>query len=86
MNIELKLIIGCVVVGVAFNLVLPIVVQRVATKEQISPPNGANNLPFVDQVIHMFVHHAQVPVSSSVIIAIIVAVSVYGGKYLVDYL
>jgi len=71
-----------VVVGVIINVVLPMVVKPFATPEQIKPPNGADKLPFVDQLMHMFVHHAQVPVSSSVIIAVIVLLALVLGKQL----
>ena len=67
----------CVAIAVVINLVLPQVLKPFATKEQIKPPQGAQNLPFLDQLMHMFVHHAQVPLSSSLIVAVIVGLSVY---------
>ena len=67
----------CVTIAVVINLVLPQVLKPFATKEQIKPPQGAQNLPFLDQLMHMFVHHAQVPLSSSLIVAVIVGLSVY---------
>ena len=71
----------CVAIAVVINLVLPQVLKPFATKEQIKPPQGAQNLPFLDQLMHMFVHHAQVPLSSSLIVAVIVGLSVYlSGK------
>ena len=67
----------CVVlVAVLVNLVVPMVLKPLATEEEIKPTNGAANLSFKGQLMHMFVHHAQVPVSSSVVVAVIVAVSV----------
>jgi hypothetical protein len=71
----------CVTIAVVINLVLPQVLKPFATREQIKPPQGAQNLPFLDQLMHMFVHHAQVPLSSSLIVAVIVGLSVYlSGK------
>ena len=67
----------CVAIAVVINLVLPQVLKPFATKEQIKPPQGAQNLPFLDQLMHMFVHHAQVPFASSLIVAVIVGLSVY---------
>ena len=67
----------CVAIAVVINLVLPQVLKPFATKEQIKPPQGAQNLPLLDQLMHMFVHHAQVPLSSSLIVAVIVGLSVY---------
>jgi len=77
-----KFVLSCIVVGVVINLVLPFIVKPFATPEQIKPPDGAGNLSFFGQLIHMFVHHAQVPFSSSVIISIIVGLSVILGNYL----
>ena len=64
-------------VGIVVNLALP---------DQIKPPNGAENLSFLDQLMHMFVHHAQVPLTSSIIVAVIVLVSVYLGMCLAKYM
>ena len=75
-----------VIVSVVVNLLVPMVVRPFATPEQIKPPNGADKLPFVDQLMHMFVHHAQVPVSSSVIIVVIVLSSIVLGKQLAKML
>ena len=72
----------CIFIGILINLILPFMVKPFATPEQIKPPNGANNLPFFDQLMHMFVHHSQVPVSSSIIISVIVGLSVYLGSLL----
>lgn len=64
-------------VAIILNLVLPKILKPLATPEEVKPPNGANNLSFKSQLMHMFVHHEQVPISSSVIIAVIVFASVY---------
>ena len=72
----------CILVGIIINLTLPFMLKPFATPEQIKPPNGAHNLPFFDQLMHMFVHHAQVPFSSSIIISVIVGLSVYLGSLL----
>lgn len=77
-----KLFVYSVMVGIVINLILPFVSKPFATKEQIKPPKGAHNLPFFDQIMHMFVHHAQVPLSSSIIIAVIVGLSVCIGSIL----
>lgn len=69
-------------VGVAINLVLPKVVTPYATPEEIKPPTGnAKDLNMKQQLVHMMVHHGQVPVSSSIIVGAIVGLSVYiAGK------
>jgi len=75
-----KVIYLAVVIGVVINLVLPFVLKPLATQDEISPPNGASQLSLKGQGMHMFVHHAQVPFSSSVIVAIIVFLSVLLAK------
>lgn len=67
----------CVVVlAVIINLVVPMVVKPLATAEEVKPTNGAGSLSMKGQLMHMLVHHGQVPVSSSILVAVIVAVSV----------
>ena len=77
----MKELIKPIMVGVAINLVLPKVVTPFATPDEIKPPNGAENLNMKQQLVHMLVHHGQVPLSSSIIIGTIVGLSVYlAGK------
>ena len=76
------LIIYSVIVGVIVNLILPQILMPFASRAEIKPPNGAQNLSFKEQLMHMFVHHAQVPLTSSIIVAIIVYVSLQGGRIL----
>tara|TARA_R110002072_G_scaffold170292_1_gene323791 strand:- start:1530 stop:1784 length:255 start_codon:yes stop_codon:yes gene_type:complete len=71
-----SLLIYSVFIAVIINIVLPLVANKIATPEQIVPPDGAHNLSFFDQITHMLVHHSHVPVTSSIIVAIIVAISV----------
>ena len=71
-----------VIVAVLINLALPNILMPYATADEIKPPNGAKNLSFKEQLMHMFVHHAQVPITSSIIIAIIVILSNILGSYL----
>ena len=68
-----------VMVAVIINLLLPYMLKPFATKNEIKPPNGAHNLSFTEQLMHMFVHHAQVPLTSSIIVAVIVSLSVYSS-------
>jgi hypothetical protein len=76
---ESDCILNAILVGVLLNIVLPMVLLQLATPEEIKPPNGAASLPLKSQFMHMMVHHNQVPLMSSIIIAIIVGLSVYGG-------
>ena len=74
-----KCVVNAVIYAVSLNLILPMVAKPFATKDEIKPPNGAANLSFKSQVMHMLVHHSQVPIASSVIVALIVALSITLG-------
>tara|TARA_R110000851_G_scaffold67871_2_gene152998 strand:+ start:1845 stop:2087 length:243 start_codon:yes stop_codon:yes gene_type:complete len=78
----MKQLLKPVMIGVAINLVLPMIVKPFATPEEIKPPTGnAKDLNMKQQLIHMMVHHSQVPVSSSIIVGTIVGLSVFiSGK------
>tara|TARA_R100001443_G_scaffold113071_1_gene127301 strand:- start:1149 stop:1385 length:237 start_codon:yes stop_codon:yes gene_type:complete len=62
--------------GVGINLILPALVEPFATEDEVSPPDGAAALPIKGQLVHMLVHHNQVPFTSSVIVGAIVYLSV----------
>ena len=78
-----KLLIRAVGIAVVLNLVLPMIFTPMATPEEISPPNGASSLSLKGQFMHMMVHHNQVMLSSSVIIALITGLSVFGAEKLI---
>ena len=71
-----------IVISILINILLPYLIIPFASEIQITPPNGATSLKFIDQIMHMFVHHAQVPIASSLIVAIIVAASNYLVRYM----
>ena len=83
MDKEKNCILNAIIIGIVLNIVLPIVLKPFATEEEITPPSGAANLPLKSQFMHMMVHHNQVPLMSSLIIALIVGLSVYLG-YLIN--
>lgn len=66
-------------VAVILNLLLPFIAGKFATQEEIMPKNGAVSLSFKGQIMHMLVHHNQVPFSSSVLIFTITFLSVALG-------
>ena len=70
---------NAIVIGVVLNIVLPMVLTPFATEEEKMPKGGAASLDPKGQFMHMLVHHGQVPVMSSVIIALIVGLSVFLG-------
>ena len=78
----MKQLLKPVMIVVAINIVLPMIVKPFATPDEIKPPTGnAKDLNMKQQLIHMMVHHAQVPVSSSIIVGTIVGLSVFiSGK------
>ncbi len=63
------------VVGVILNITLALILSPFATASQIKPPNGAANLDFFSQIMHMLVHHGQVLITSSLIIFALVFIS-----------
>ena len=77
-----EMLMNAVCIAILINLGLPYLLKPYATANEIKPPNGAGNLSFKEQLMHMFVHHAQVPLSSSVIVAIIVTLSIILSKEL----
>lgn len=85
MGDETKCIVNAMIMGVILNLVLPIFVTPIATKEEIKPPQGAAALSYKGQFVHMLVHHNQVPLMSSLIVALIVGLAVYLGYEVKPY-
>jgi hypothetical protein len=75
-------IVNAIIFGIILNIVLPHVLTPFATDEEKMPPNGAASLDMKGQFMHMMVHHKQVPVMSSFIVALIVGLSVYLGYVL----
>ena len=82
MSKEVRCIINAVIMGVILNLILPVILKPFATQNEIKPPNGAQNLTYKEQFMHMMIHHGQVPFMSSVIIVIVVGLSIYLGYLL----
>ena len=76
LKINKRLILRVSLAAVALNIALPMLLRPYATAAEVKPPNGAKNLPLKSQLMHMFVHHSQVPMSSSIIVAVIVAASI----------
>ena len=72
-------LLNAILIGVILNIVLPLLLDPLATPEEKKPPNGASKLSLKGQFMHMMVHHGQVPLMSSLIIALIVGLSVYLG-------
>ncbi len=65
-----------VIIAVLLNISLSIIMTPFASKSEIKPPNGADNLSFKSQIMHMLVHHQQVLFTSSLIIALLVGLSI----------
>jgi predicted secreted protein len=82
MKSESYCVANAVLIGIVLNIVLPLILTPFATSDERTPPSGAAALSPKGQFMHMMVHHSQVPVMSSVIIAIIVGLSVVLGYQL----
>ena len=76
------LLLKVVVVAVVLNISSPMLLTPFATSDEVKPPNGAANLSFKSQVIHMLVHHKQVMFTSSLIVFIVVFLSNFIQKFL----
>ena len=76
---EYDCIVNAMIWAVLLNVVLSYLAMNIATPEELTPPNGAENLPLKSQFIHMLVHHNQVLLVSSLLVAVVVGLSVYGG-------
>jgi len=66
------------IIGVILNLLLPELVGRFATEEEIKP-KSVKSLSFKGQIMHMLVHHRRVKITSSVIMFVMVYLSVLLG-------
>jgi hypothetical protein len=65
------------VIAVVLNIALSYLLSPFATDEEVNPPNGATNLAFKSQIMHMLVHHKQVMLSSSLIVALLAGISCF---------
>ena len=63
------------VIGVILNILLSYALSPFATEDEVKPPNGAENLSFKSQIMHMLYHHKQVILTSSIIVAVVVGIS-----------
>tara|TARA_B100000902_G_C27281139_1_gene901839 strand:+ start:317 stop:565 length:249 start_codon:yes stop_codon:yes gene_type:complete len=77
---RISLVLKASIVGIVLNLVLPFILKPFATQNEIKPSNGAASLSYKGQFMHMMIHHNQVPLMSSLIIALIVGLSVFFAK------
>ena len=64
-------------VGVILNIVLSYGLSPFATAKEVKPPNGAAKLSFKSQIMHMLVHHKQVMLTSSLIVALLAGISCF---------
>lgn len=76
---EYLCILNAIIWGLILNIVLPLLIKPLASDKEKEPPDGASKLNYKEQFVHMLVHHGQVPIISSIIIAFIIGVSIYLG-------
>ena len=79
MSNNFNCVMNAVIFAIVLNIVLPLILSPFATQEEIKPTDGAKSLPKKSQFMHMMVHHEQVPVTSSLIVALIVALAIILG-------
>ena len=72
-------VINAVIYAVALNLLLPLIAKRFATPEEIKPPGCPSKLSLKGQIMYMLVHHDKLRISSTIIVATVVALSITLG-------
>ena len=72
---DTNLLLCAMVMGIVVNLVVPNLAKLLATDEQKDHHHQPNGI--VDEAMTMLVHHAKTPISSSLVVAIVVGASVY---------
>ena len=72
-------VINAVIYAIALNLILPLIAKRFATEEEIKPPSCPSKLSLKGQIMYMLVHHDKLRVSSTIIVATVVALSITLG-------
>jgi hypothetical protein len=79
MKLQMKQKLCAVLVAVLINLLLPQAAKLVASDKQ---KQMVKQVGFVDKVMHMLVMHADTPITSSLIVALVVGLSVCLGPML----
>ena len=79
---KLSCALDATVVAIVLNVVLSKVLSLFATPDEVKPPHGADKLSLKGQFMHMMVHHNQVLLTSSAIVALVVFLSVLIGYQL----
>tara|TARA_B100001173_G_C15902865_1_gene510636 strand:- start:676 stop:939 length:264 start_codon:yes stop_codon:yes gene_type:complete len=73
--IDMKISLYAGLIAILLNIVLSASVMPFATTDQMSPPNGAENLSYFSQFIHMLFNQNQLVLTSSLMIFKLVYVS-----------
>lgn len=73
---EIVVAISASIFAVILNIVLPLILKPMATPEEVAPVDGPGSLDVKGQFMHMMVHHAETPITSSLIVGVIVFLSV----------
>jgi hypothetical protein len=55
---------NAVIIGIVLNLLLPLILDPIATNDEKKQPKGSNNLSLKGQFMHMMMNHGQVPMLS----------------------
>ena len=61
------------------NIIREIIAEQFATPEELKPPSCPSKLSLKSQIMYMLVHHDLLRISSSIIVAVVVAVSITLG-------
>ncbi len=73
------LILTSVIIAVLLNLILPLLIRPLIPERVLNVNHDDSNDTIIDSFVKMLVHHEKNKLSSSIVVAIIVALSVYLG-------
>jgi len=76
---ESDCIMNAVIIGVIISLVMPPLLLSFSKPEEVKLPLSLKNMSDREKLMHLMAHKSQMPLLSAVIVASIVALSVYGG-------
>ncbi len=76
----MKLVVRASIIAVVLNLVLPVLVSPMATEKEKNACIKDSNLTIKEKFMIMLLHHKHMPIMSSIIVALVVALSIIASN------